>query len=137
MAKPIVIRAYLNPNDAQFAKLILEDAGIPVYLYDEQTSGSTVSYSYALGGIKIVVPEHFAEAALEILDKDFAESTRQKVEAVENITCPKCNSSQIFRKSNYTSFSELILFILSGLFFMNKKQTKCECRNCKHTWRSY
>tara|TARA_R110000868_G_scaffold37111_4_gene131349 strand:+ start:39538 stop:39954 length:417 start_codon:yes stop_codon:yes gene_type:complete len=136
MAKPIVLRSFLNPNDAQFAKLILEDAGIPVYLYDEQTSGSTVSYSYALGGIKIVVPDHFAESALEILNTDFEESTKQRAEE-ESIECPKCNSTQVYKKSGYTSFIELILFFFSGIFFMYKKQTKYKCRTCKYIWQGY
>ncbi|GAB5408662.1 MAG: hypothetical protein BalsKO_10270 [Balneolaceae bacterium] len=137
MAKPVVLRSFLNPSDAQFAKLMLENAGIPVYLYDEQTSGSTVSYTYALGGVKVVVAEPFAEEALSILDKDYEESKTQQNEEFYTINCPKCNSTQVYRKSGYTSFTEVILFILSGLFFVSKKNTKCECRNCRHIWRSY
>ncbi len=137
MAKPVVIRSFLNPSDAHFAKLIIEDTGIPVFLYDENTSGSTVSYTYALGGIKIVVPEQYVSEAIEILDKDFEQASLQNIEEIEDFTCPECGSKQIYRKTGYTSFSEIILFILAGLFFQNKKKTKCKCRNCHYTWRSY
>jgi ssDNA-binding Zn-finger/Zn-ribbon topoisomerase 1 len=137
MARPVVIRSFLNPNDAHFAKLILEDAGIPVVLYDEHASGSTISYTFATGGIKVAVPDTYLEQAVEILEKDFQEYQDQTVEEVTDLECPKCGSKKIFRKHGYTSFGEMILFFLAGIFFMNKKKTKCQCRDCRHTWRSY
>lgn len=138
MSRPVVLRSFLNPNDAYLVKMILEDAGIPVFLYDEYASGSGISYTYAMGGVKVAVPESYAEAALEIIEQDFADSKNTKPsDDHKDQICPKCGSDRIYNRNKYTSFFEIILFFLAGIFFQQKKNTKYQCRDCKHTWRGY
>lgn len=134
MAKPVVLRAYFNPSDAHFHKALLEDAGIPVYIYDENVSSSTVAYTYVTGGIKLVVPDNFVDEALEILENDTT-AHEPLEEPDEPQVCPKCNSREILRVKSVSLVSILLMLFVSLLFIQEPKPYKCTCRKCRHTWR--
>ena len=63
----VVIRSFANEFDAEFARVELEAAGIPVQLLSDGLSGVHPHLQFARG-IRLAVPESEAEAALELLD---------------------------------------------------------------------
>lgn len=63
----VTIRTFNFPQDCYTAKAFLESAGIHVFLKDELTTQVAGFYSYALGGVKMLVPREEAEEALGLL----------------------------------------------------------------------
>ncbi len=63
----VVVRTCSNEFEAEFARVELEAAGIPVYLLSDGLSGLHPHLQFARG-IRVAVPESEAEAARELLD---------------------------------------------------------------------
>lgn len=63
----VTIASYSMPYEAHIAKSRLDSEGIPAFMADEHTINMQWLYSNALGGVKLQVPEPYAEAAIEIL----------------------------------------------------------------------
>ena len=61
---------------AHAMRVQLEAAGIPVFLGDELTIAMDWLLSNAIGGVKVQVPESYAEEAARVLE-DFARATEQ------------------------------------------------------------
>lgn len=55
------------PAEAYAMRVHLEAAGIPVFLADELTVAMDWLLSNAIGGVKVQVPEHYAERATQLL----------------------------------------------------------------------
>ena len=142
MSKPVVIRSFINPNDAYAAKGVLEDAGIPTFLYD-QYAITTVPIVFT--GVKIAVPDVDAEEALRILDEIFISSEAILPDDLlqdeqESIICPKCNSDKISTKPGYKPFWYKVLKVLSLFFIVTLSNTSpkkqwYKCLNCHNIWR--
>ena len=64
----VTIRKFLDIKEAQLARSLLESAGIPCFLADENTIRMNWLWSNALDGVKLWVRENDAAAAEEILD---------------------------------------------------------------------
>lgn len=60
----VTVADTLQAQEAYMLKSILEEEGIPVFLKDELTS---MSYTNAMGGMKVQVPDTEAERACELL----------------------------------------------------------------------
>jgi len=76
--KPVTLRRFRNFLEAQLAKTILDAAGIPCFLADENTVRMDWFYSNAIGGIKLWVNEEDAEATATLLDAEIPkDSTAQ------------------------------------------------------------
>jgi hypothetical protein len=54
--------------EAHAMRIFLESAGIPVFLADELTVAMDWLLSNAIGGVKVQVPERFAERAVQLLE---------------------------------------------------------------------
>ena len=134
MAKPVVLRSYLNTNDAHFVKLLLEDAGIPVHIYDDNTSNIAIGYNNVTGGIKIVVPDDHVEEALEIIEKDFE---NQKEFQNQKIYCPECDSENISKIKPPTIIGALGVFLLGIYSTFIDGRSKYVCNNCDHSWKDF
>jgi hypothetical protein len=72
MAGPAVARVYTSVLEAQLAKSVLDAAGVPARLADEHLVTMNWTYSNAVGGVKILVPEEQLEEARALLDTDAA-----------------------------------------------------------------
>jgi len=68
--KPVVLREYLDLQEATLAKSLLDSAGIENYLLDSNVVRLSWFYSNLVGGIKILVRAEDAETANTILDED-------------------------------------------------------------------
>lgn len=88
----ITISRYSFPYEAHIAKSRLDAEGIPAFVADEHTINMQWLYSNALGGVRLQVPEPFAEAALDILNEDREKDLVEAVE-IDVQTCPGCGSA--------------------------------------------
>jgi len=104
----ITVSRYSFPYEAHIAKTRLDSEGIPSFIVDEHTINMQWLYSNALGGVRLQVPEAYAEVALAVLaenrEKDLAEE-----HGIEAKVCPHCGSSdtefyQIGRRWAFLAF---------------------------------
>jgi hypothetical protein len=87
----ITVSRYSFPYEAHIAKSRLDAEGIPAFIADEHTINMQWLYSNALGGVRLQVPEPFAETALNILNEDREKDLVDAVEVDVQI-CPHCGS---------------------------------------------
>ena len=64
----VVIATFSTVDEAQLLASRLRSAGILVELRDENTLTMNWTYSLAIGGVKVAVPEEDADDALAILE---------------------------------------------------------------------
>lgn len=88
----ITIASYSFPFEAHIARSRLESEEIPAFVADEHTINMQWLYSNALGGVRLQVPEEFAEVALEILNEDREQDLVEEV-GVDARSCPHCGST--------------------------------------------
>ena len=135
MSRPVVLRSYMNPNDAYAVRSLLEDAGIPVFLYDEYAPSTLPTPS---SGVKIVVPEENVEEALQIIYQDHPTEFEGFPEVADEVlACPKCHSKRIHLIKNRLTLAKIIISLLLVLTTAGNQRNKYQCRDCRHTWRSY
>lgn len=88
-AEPLVtVAVYDTPYVAGLAKSELESYDIPVFLADEYTIGVNSLYANALGGIKVKVPESYAEDASRILRQELLPEEEALLQDFESSTQP-------------------------------------------------
>jgi len=67
--KIVILRTFMNVQEALFAKSVLDSAGIESFLADENLVRLDWFLSNAVGGVKLWVKEEDAKAAEAILDQ--------------------------------------------------------------------
>ncbi len=82
----IVVQSFSFPYEAQIAKTQLEATEIPTRIENEHTINMDWLYSNALGGVRLLVPEHYADEAKALLAQDFSQELEQQFGASES--CP-------------------------------------------------
>jgi len=63
----VTVRQYINPSEAELDKTLLEEAGIPVFLADENSM--SIGYGGVLGGVRLQVEDADLERARHVLDE--------------------------------------------------------------------
>jgi Putative prokaryotic signal transducing protein len=63
----VTVRQYMNPSEAELDKTLLEEAGIPVFLADENSL--TLGYGGVLGGVRLQVEDANLDRARRVLDE--------------------------------------------------------------------
>ncbi|HUJ82979.1 MAG TPA: hypothetical protein VLW83_13925 [Candidatus Acidoferrales bacterium] len=128
----VVVRTFRDLPDALIAKDVLTSAGIDCSLADATTIRMDWFWSNALGGIKLCVRRHDAEAAVELLDQERPSSF--EVDGVGEYAqphCPKCNSMDV-------SFKELYKPVAYGSLFLSVpipvERRGWKCHACGHAW---
>jgi hypothetical protein len=123
---------------AELAKLKLESESIPCFLQDANMVGIAWQYSFAVGGVRLKVPEEFATNAKEILNEDCSADLEFVEEEFpqpgKNEVCEKCSSPNLRvldsrRKSGAWSLLVWWLFLALPLIFLGKKY---QCDDCHH-----
>jgi len=146
--KLVQIAAFIDPQDADFARLTIQQEEIDCYLDGEIFANTFWARSLANGGIKINVQAKDAQRAIEILK----ENARELFTETENtqLTCPKCNLSNIQQEKKIRIlilFSSALLFIcflclwlpflgMLLLIFTLRWKPKYVCQSCNHKWKS-
>jgi hypothetical protein len=126
----VVAETYSFPYEAQIAKIQLEAAEIPARIENEHTINMDWLYSNALGGVRLLVPESYAEEAKGLLTQDFSQELEQQFGASEG--CPNCGSSDIQSYTQGKRPAYLVFLLLGFPLFFYKNGTKC--KECQHFW---
>ena len=83
-------------------------------------------YLFALGGVRLMVPEREAETAGRLL-ADLSE----KIDVAEDEHCPVCGSDDFFRPASWALLIMVWPLLLPLLFLSRRRR----CRSCHHSWR--
>lgn len=63
----VTVRQYINPSEAELDKTLLEEAGIPVFVADENSM--SLGYGGVLGGVRLQVEDADLDRARRVLDE--------------------------------------------------------------------
>ena len=92
----VTVQRYRDLADAYVARSLLESAGIPAWIADENLVRMDWFYSNLVGGMRLQVDEREEAAAREILEERAPGTiTYGEEEVYVQPTCPKCGSSEI------------------------------------------
>jgi len=129
----VTVAQYRDLPEAGLAKSKLEAAGIPCFLDNEYTIGANWLYSNALGGVKLNVPEKYAEEAKFIIEES-AEPVEQEVTEglLPESACPACGATEIETKNYTRNFAAVSLLISLPVFLFLKRY---RCKSCGHRWK--
>jgi hypothetical protein len=131
-SKPVMIRRYRDLPEASVAKSILDSAGIESFMADDNLVRMDWFYSNLVGGIKILVREQDAEAAIGLLDQAIPEKFETDVPGeYEQPRCPNCQSFEVSFDGLDKRIAYTGLFIGLPLSITNKGW---RCHACGHTW---
>ena len=134
------VASFRDVYEAHIAKGRLETEGIGATIIDEYMVGIDWTYSQAIGGVKVQVPEADFDLAIQILSLDQSTidssipDTVSPEESFEDI-CPECGSSSVSPQpySLWTLASSLVSLFLFGLpVFSGRK--KWVCNGCGSSW---
>lgn len=126
----IVVQSFSFPYEAQIAKTQLEAAEIPARIENEHTINMDWLYSNALGGVRLLVPESYAEEAKALLAQDFSQDLEQQFGASES--CPKCGSIDIQPYTEGKGPAYVVFLLLGFPLFSYKNGMRC--RQCQYFW---
>lgn len=89
--KIVTLSAYYDLMEAEIVRGRLEANGIACFIADDNIIASNPFYNQAVGGVKIKVFEHDVESCRKILAEESI-----LTEEDTHITCPECQSTDIF-----------------------------------------
>jgi Putative prokaryotic signal transducing protein len=78
--RPVILRRYRDMPQAVVEKSVLDDAGIPCYLQDDNVIRMDWLWSNAMGGIKLLVREQDASDAERLLISQQADTSQNEQE---------------------------------------------------------
>ena len=123
---------------------MLESASLHPIIQDEHTIQWQPLYSYAIGGVKVLVPENEVEQAKEIIN-EFS-THKQVTRSIKNLPrkerkrvkkeCPKCRRNNIIKKWDINK-GILLVYLLSliGLLLLPFTGKVYVCMDCGEKWR--
>jgi hypothetical protein len=124
----ITVETFSKPEEANLLRCRLEAAGIPAFVRDELTVQMYWLYSNALGGVRVEVPDKYAESAREILSLPPVDEPD-----APPAVCPRCGSEQVIRREwpKRIAYLSLLLAFFPLLFTRNHSK----CKRCNFKWR--
>lgn len=136
----VTVRAYRDLPEAIVARSVLEQAEIPCVLRDENTVRMDWGYSNAIGGVRLQVPQRFAQEAEAVLSQPIPETIATDSGSYLQPVCPRCGSLDVMSddldrkiKLASTTLAGLPMAIgLPALAFVKKNAWKC--MNCDARW---
>ncbi|MCB0759181.1 MAG: DUF2007 domain-containing protein [Flavobacteriales bacterium] len=132
----VPIRFYDDPMEAHLARCLLENEGIEAFVHDEHIIGLNRMFSYALGGIKLKVPEGSKAEAIRILN--VTEQRPFLDEEEQPICCPKCGSEELTNGVSRPRTTSGILHWAVALLFSVyplAMDRSMRCNLCGHLFR--
>lgn len=123
----MTVSTHYDITDALVARALLDQHGIPAFVFDDRVVGMNWLYLFALGGVRLKVPGRDAQAATRLLC-DFSE----KIDVPEDEHCPACGADDIFRPAAWR-----LLLLTGWLLFVPLLlgARRYHCRSCRHSWR--
>ena len=139
MNKLVTIATFTSPWEAHIAKGRLDADGIPAFIAHEHHISAAWFLSNALGGVKLQVPEAYADAAQEIIQShingEYEEDLKQEFVNLEQNACPRCKSKEYKSRLSYgTLFLVFLTLGLTSVIFPIRKEIHI-CKNCGNKWR--
>ena len=122
------VRTFYDLPAAEVARATLLGHGIPSDLFDAQLAGTAWHYTFALGGIRLVVAEGDAELARQILD--VPEASGAEGDPID--PCPECGADDAFRPG---SLGLGVLGFLVSALPLPVAFGRRRCRACGASWR--
>jgi len=137
------------PHEAHMIEGYLNSYGIETSLKDEMTVQVNIAYSYAVGGVKILVKDSEYDQSMQLLkvggyinDPNTKTDTEKEVFLVEyshnHKNCPFCNSENIGIKKKPGTVSFILSAFISLLFFAVISpvyRSVYKCFDCEKEWK--
>ncbi|MEM6581363.1 MAG: DUF2007 domain-containing protein [Pseudomonadota bacterium] len=120
----ITVARFSLPLDAQLARAKLESEGIPAFVADEHTINMQWLYSNALGGVRVQVPDVFAEEAIDLLRTDFSSALIEE-RGVDLPVCAKCGSNNLEPLTKGKKMAFIVFLFFNFPLWPFKRQVKC------------
>jgi len=145
----IVAMTCTFPHEAHMIEGYLNSYGIETSLKDEMTVQVNIAYSYAVGGVKILVKDSEYDQSMQLLkvggyinDPNTKTDTEKEVFLVEyshnHKNCPFCNSENIGIKKKPGTVSFILSAFISLLFFAVISpvyRSVYKCFDCEKEWK--
>ncbi|MES2589581.1 MAG: DUF2007 domain-containing protein [Bacteroidota bacterium] len=126
----ITFKTFDSSIDAHFLRIRLENEGIRVYIFDENTAILNPLNMLAIGGIKVKINEEDLETVLKI-EKEFATVGIEKDN--KQLICDSCNSTEFYTNfKKYNSLKGMIAAFFTLMFTVYPISYKevYKCKNC-------
>lgn len=129
----VTIRTFRDLSDAMMAKSVLDSAGIPCSLKDENMIRMQWIWSNLIGGIRLQVRKGDVEAAEELLSQEILPTIElENGDVYQQPRCPYCNSLDIsFESLNQKVGMASILVAVPIPFPKNL----WKCHACGRDWK--
>jgi hypothetical protein len=128
----VTIRAFRDPSDAMMAKSVLDSAGIPCLMKDENTVRMQWMWSNLIGGIRLQVRPEDAETAERLLSQEVLPAIElEDGDVFEQHRCPYCTSLDItFEAINQkVGFASILVAIPMPI-----PKNRWKCHACGREW---
>lgn len=142
MSSPAIVARFVDWNEAQMARGLLEANDIACVIGDGNVAAVDWGVSIALGGIKLsVLNEADLPAAQHLLNdvktgamndalERFDATGAEDHDGAEH--CPSCNSTDIFRPRS--PFSAIVAVLSATPFLLGTRER--HCRACGQEWKA-
>jgi hypothetical protein len=129
----VTIRRFRDLSEALVARSLLESAGIPVYLRDENLVRLEWQISNFIGGIRLQVEDVDRATAIEVLDQPIPETVfyGDPLDYSQPL-CPKCGSKDITFQGSSRKVALASLYLLSLPLPLG--QESWHCNACDALW---
>jgi hypothetical protein len=130
----MTVRRYRDLAEAYAGRSLLESAGIPAWIADENLVRMDWFYSNLVGGMRLQVDEGDEPAAREILEEGAPETIKYGEEEVyAQPTCPKCGSTEITLGTGTERGRSLVALYLLAIP-VPPRETAWHCGACGERW---
>jgi len=130
----VTVQRYRDLAEAYVGRSLLESAGIPAWIADENLVRMDWFYSNLVGGMRLQVDERDEAVARQFLEKGTPETIMYGEEEVYvQPTCPKCGSTQISLGGGTERGRSLVaLYILA--IPVPPREAAWHCEACGAQW---
>lgn len=130
----VTVRRYRDLAEAYVGRSLLESAGIPAWIADENLVRMDWFYSNLVGGMRLQVDEGEEAAAREILEQGVPKTiTYGEAETYSQPNCPKCGSAEITLGSGTEQGRSLVALYVLGIP-VPPRQAAWHCEACGAQW---
>lgn len=126
IATLVSVRTYDSLPEAEVARSVLEQNGIPARLPDRNVAGAMWYLTHAVGCIRLQIPESELDLARRLLGVRDDALDEGGVDV-----CPECGSGDVFRPASLVVAIAGVL--LAGIPLLLRRRARY-CRQCRHKW---
>lgn len=130
-----ILRTYSQSYLAHLDVAKLSDEGIDAYLQDDNIVSINPVLTYAVGGIKLFIPDEDFDKAQKILENNEYDSLSVEYykDTIEpQFKCPQCGGTNIFQKGSWLSG---LLFLFLFAVPLAKRKPEFVCLDCSAKWK--